>query len=91
MSDYDTYPAVDTARMFPPSVRAAIATAPEMDARFAHTDGVTGKLVIAGAEVGQPSPEAGLNTVGWVKAVFIPLEGTLPTPIDPYTIVIEMS
>lgn len=91
MSDYDTYPAVDTARMFPPSVRAAIATAPEMDERFAHIDSVSGKLSIDGAEVGQPSPAAGLNTVGWAKAVFIPSEGTIPSPITPYLIVVELS
>ena len=87
MSDFDTYPAVDAARMFPPSVRAAIAASPELLEIFAHLSG--GVLTIDGNQVGEPSPVAGLDTVGWAKAVFIENEGTVPPGLDPYTIVIE--
>jgi hypothetical protein len=88
MSDYNTYPAVDSVRNFPPSVRAALAAASELLNVFAHDNGA-GQLVIGSTPV-EPTPQAGLNTIGWVKAVFIPNEGTIPTPIDPYTIVIEL-
>lgn len=32
---------------------------------------------------------AGLNTLGFVKGIFIPNGGTLPTPLPIYTLVIE--
>ena len=34
---------------------------------------------------------AGLNNVGWAKAVFIENEGTIPLDAEPYTIVIEQA
>lgn len=88
MSDYQTYPAVDSFKNFPPSVRAALAAAGEMLSRFAHLD-ANNKLVISGEPVGEPSPVASLDTVGWARAVFIANGATYPSDAGPYTIVIE--
>lgn len=32
---------------------------------------------------------AGLSTAGWAEAIVIPNGGTVPTGLDPYTLVIE--
>ena len=40
---------------------------------------------------GLVNDNARLNTAGFVRGVFIPSGGTIPTGLPPYTIVIEMS
>lgn len=91
---YNTYPAVDdTTKAFPPSVRSAIRDAPELEEKFAHLN-EDEQLVINGIviETGGDTPpivEAGLNTLGFVKGVFIVNEGTLPPDLPIYAVVIE--
>ena len=85
---YNTIPGIDELNQFPEPVREGIASAPELENKYAHL--VEGVLVIGGTPVNIPGEPAGLDTVGWLQAVFIESGGVIPPGTPPYTLVIEM-
>jgi hypothetical protein len=84
---YNYIAGIDEDNSFPPTVRQAIADATEMQDKYAHlADGV---LVVGTTPVSIPGVPAAINTVGWLRAVFIPHGGTVPVGTPAYTLVIE--
>lgn len=84
---YDTIPGIDEVNQFPPVVRQAIVDSAEMKANYAHLE--SGVLVVGSTPVSIPGDPAGLNAVGWCRAVFIANGGTVPVGTPAYTLVIE--
>jgi hypothetical protein len=90
MSEYTIVPAVKASdHSFAPQVREAIAASTELEDKYARLSG--GALTIGDDPVDvTPTPQAGLNTPGWARAVFIEEGDEVPGGTDPYTIVVEI-
>lgn len=93
---YEKFPGVDnTTFAFPPIVRSALVThTPELETKYAHLNEddqleING-IVIETGGTPVPVPEAGLDTLGFLRAVFIENGGTIPPEaVSPYIVVIE--
>lgn len=84
---YNYIAGIDESNQFPPVVRQAIADSDEMQAQYAHL--VDDVLVVGDTPVSIPGVPADLDTVGWMRGVFIANGGTVPVGTPPYTLVIE--
>lgn len=88
---YGMIPSVDDATLaFPPGVRAAIAASAELEDKYVRDDEGVYKVGTDPIVFPDPSPTAGLDTVGWAKAVFIEEGGTVPVGTPAYTLVVEL-